>query len=233
MHSDEFINSLKADYDIIRVLSNKNESLILLLKHKNLKNYLVLRKYITPVPIYNYLKQISYVGLPMVYDTYYFQDGQIVLEQYIDGTTIADELENRLYTFKEAKKIIIQLCYTLSILHKKGIVHRDIKPENVIIDKYGNVKLIDFNASRIYNLNNVKDTVQIGTIGYAPPEQFGIAQTDARTDIYAIGVLLNIMLTGNHPSKQITSKGKGIVTKCTQINPDLRFQTVDELISKL
>lgn len=112
----------------------------------------------------------------------------------------------------------------MTVLHANGFVHRDIKPENIMITNNGTVKLIDFNASRIYDKNKSSDTISLGTIGYASPEQLGINQSDARTNIYALGVLLNVMLTGEHPSKRLAKSRAGkIVLKCTQINPNKRF----------
>ena len=79
-----------------------------------------------------------------------------------------------------------------------------------------------------------KDTVVMGTVGYASPEQLGVAQSDARTDIYAVGVLLNVMITGKHPSEKL-AKGKAgrIVRKCTSVNPDERYQTAEKLANAL
>ena len=93
--------------------------------------------------------------------------------------------------------------------------------------------LIDFNASRIES-GASKDTVIMGTVGYASPEQLGLAQTDARTDIYAAGVLYNVMLTGQHPSVNIASGKAGrIVRKCTAVNPNERYQSAIELWTAL
>ncbi|MCR5208153.1 MAG: serine/threonine protein kinase, partial [Eubacterium sp.] len=131
-------------------------------------------------------------------------------------------------------KILLETCDALVPLHANGFIHRDVKPENIMITKDGTVKLIDFNASREFSLSSTRDTVQIGTIGYASPEQLGIAQTDARTDIYALGVLLNVMLTGKHPSIKLADGRAGkIVLKCTQIDPSSRFSSVEKLASEL
>ena len=102
-----------------------------------------------------------------------------------------------------------------------------------MITSDGTVKLIDLNASRTPR-GCGKDTVMLGTIGYASPEQLGICESDERSDIYAIGVLLNVMLTGEHPSKRL-AKGKAgrIVQKCTGINPNSRFSSANELIKAL
>lgn len=114
-----------------------------------------------------------------------------------------------------------------------GAVHRDIKPENVIL-RGSEAVLIDFDASRIFKSENTSDTRVLGTTGYAAPEQYGIAQTDERADIYSLGVLLNIMLTGKHPSKELASGRLGrIVQKCTMVNPKKRYQNVLYLMEAL
>lgn len=229
MTCNDFIKEISEIYSVVRVISNKNESLSLLIKHKTMGKYLVLRQFKKPVTVYYFLKNISFENLPEVYETYDFDDGQIVLEEYIDGVTVADVLESGTYTYGGARKILYDVCDALKILHMNGFVHRDIKPENIMVSKRGIVKLIDFNASRVIKKDADKDTVQIGTIGYAAPEQLGLSQTDMRTDIYALGVLLNVMLTGVHPSKRLARGRAGkIVLKSTQIDPKSRFKNVDE-----
>jgi serine/threonine protein kinase len=102
-----------------------------------------------------------------------------------------------------------------------------------MIAKDGRVFLIDLNAARKIS-NASKDTVVMGTVGYASPEQLGITQSDERTDIYATGVLLNVMLTGKHPSEKLaTKKGGRIVRKCTDISPKKRYQSADKLYKAL
>ena len=99
-----------------------------------------------------------------------------------------------------------------------------------MIDSNGNVKLIDFDAARLYKPYQSKDTQAIGTMGYAAPEQYGINQTDERTDIYAIGVLMNVMLTGKPPEIRLyNGRLKRVIVKCTQTIPDNRYQNVKEL----
>jgi serine/threonine protein kinase len=114
-----------------------------------------------------------------------------------------------------------------------GAVHRDIKPENVILRETGAV-LIDFDASRIYKEAQENDTKVLGTTGYAAPEQYGIAQTDGRADIYSLGVLMNVMLTGKHPATVLAGGRMGhIILRCTMMNPDKRFQTIRHLMDAL
>lgn len=228
----EYLNGLKDYYSLVRTLSDKNGALVALLKHKGTGKKLVVRKYPHFIEAYDFLKEISFESLPLIYDAVHFDDGQLVFEEYIDGITVADVIENGHYTYAGAKNVITEVCNALSLLHANGFIHRDIKPENIMINNGGQVKLIDFNASRKISLYAQKDTVQIGTIGYAPPEQLGIAQSNTQTDIYALGVLLNVMLTGVHPSKELAKGRAGkIVLKCTQIDPKSRIQSVNKLLS--
>ncbi len=230
MTCNEMLESIKKEYSIVKILSNKNECKILQLRHKISNRDMVLRQYRSPVAVYNFLKNIRHDNLPDIYDTYMLEDGQIVLEEFVSGITVAEVLESGKYTYRGARKIISSLCNVLSFLHGISVVHRDIKPENIIITDNGSVKLIDLNASRVYKNNSRSDTVVLGTIGYASPEQFGITQSDARADIYSLGVLLNVMLTGMHPSEQLAKGRAGkIVLKCTQIDPNKRYQSVEEL----
>lgn len=157
-----------------------------------------------------------------------------MLEEYIDGQTISEYLSDDLYTLSGVKSVISSLCDALDFLHSNKIIHKDIKPENVMIDKNGVVKLIDFDSARIYKPYRSEDTKMLGTHGYAAPEQYGLNQTDERTDIYALGVLMNVMLTGEPPERKLyNGKLKNVIIKCTQTIPDKRFQNVNELKKSL
>ena len=230
MNCNEMFEVIKKEYSIVKILSNKNECKIFQLRHKTSNCDIVLRQYCSAIEAYNFLKNIRHDNLPDVYDTYILDDGQLVLEEFISGITVADVLEGGKYTYAGARKIISSLCDVLSFLHSVNIVHRDIKPENVMITDKGTVKLIDFNASRVYKSESKADTVILGTVGYASPEQYGLVQSDSRADIYALGILLNVMLTGVHPSERLAKGRAGkIVLKCTQIDPNKRYQTAEKL----
>ncbi len=219
-----FISNMKrTEYNIVNVLENKSN------------NKRVVVKYLTGnMDTYRALVDIIHPNIPIIYDIVCDEDKYIVVEEYIDGITVDEVLETDLYTSSGVYTVIEQLCCALAVLHNKNIVHRDIKPENIIVDNNGNIKLIDFNISRYNSENNNKDTVIMGTTGYASPEQYGFAQTDIRSDIYSIGILINVMLTGEHPSKKLCKgKWKKIVNKCTKINPDERFQNVTELMKSM
>ena len=166
-----------------------------------------------------------------VFEIYEFEDRTIVIEEYINGTALNDILLERV-TLSEAetKDIISQLCDGLEFLHSFGIVHRDINPNNIIITSDDVVKIIDFDISRFVKANASSDTAILGTVGYAAPEQFGFSQSDSRADIYAVGVLANIMLTGKLPNVEIYSGNMGeIIKKATAIDADDRYQSIREL----
>lgn len=233
MTREEYIKALLRAYSLVGVLSNKNGCKVLRLRNKETGKDLVLRSFPQHLEAYEILCGIRCDHLPEVFDAIDVADGQIVLEEFIDGITVAQVMEGGKYRYRGAKKVISCVCHALTVLHDRGLVHRDVKPENVMIDKSGRVVLIDFNASRMVS-NACKDTVILGTVGYASPEQLGVTQTDSRTDIYAAGVLLNVMLTGFHPSQRL-ARGKAgrIVQKCTAITPDHRYQCAEKLSAAL
>lgn len=231
MKCDELIKILWDEYKLISVLSNKNGAQVWRMRHIALGRDVVVKRYSALIPAYELLKTFKHENLPEILESVVCQDGHVVLEEYIDGISVADVAGR--YTYKGAKTVVLGVCKAVQSLHQLRIIHRDIKPENVMISRDGTVKLIDLNASRIPT-GKSKDTVMLGTIGYASPEQLGVCESDERSDIYAIGVLLNVMLTGAHPSKYL-AKGKAgrIVQKCTMIAPDSRFSSPQELIQAL
>ena len=230
---EQYIEKLLENYRLVSVLADKNDCKVLRLRHKQLNRDLVLRSFQKVVAAYEILCGISTENLPEIYDAITLDDGQIVLEEFISGMTVADVMKGGNYRYRGAKRVLTSVCNALDILHKNNIVHRDIKPENIIISDDGRVVLIDLNISRKVT-TNTKDTVIMGTVGYASPEQLGVTGSDARTDIYAMGVLLNVMLTGKHPSETLAHGRSGkIVKKCTDISPDNRYQTSKKLIEAL
>ncbi|MBD5134218.1 MAG: serine/threonine protein kinase [Clostridiales bacterium] len=222
-------------YTSVKVLKQGEQSNVQVMRHNTLHTDMIVRGFTGSGEVYEALQKISHPNIPVVYEV--AQDGSrvVVLEEFIDGTTIAEALKTQTYAEAEAVNIVKELCGVLAVLHSLGIIHRDIKPENVMIDREGRVKLIDYGAARFYKSYQVNDTVIIGTTGFAAPEQFGIAQTDNRTDIFSLGILLNVMLTGEHPSRRLYP-GKRlarVIQKCTQIAPDKRYPNVQRLEKEL
>lgn len=227
------LSSIETDYETVKTIKHSERGSVSLLQNKQNGTRFIFRHYRGNGEVYRKLVGISCPNLPQIMETAE-RDGMVaVLEEYIQGDSLAYLLEGALFSHAEARKITMQLCNALWVLHQLGAVHRDIKPENVII-RGSEAILIDFDASRIFKSDTNQDTQILGTTGYAAPEQYGIAQTDERADIYSLGVLLNIMLTGKHPSKELASGRLGrIVQKCTMVNPEKRYKSVLYLMEAL
>ena len=230
----ELIKELMKIYSPLSVLSEKEDRRVILCEHRELKTKIVLRSLPERLPVYDFLCRVRQPNLPAVYDVLGACDGVVVLEEYISGVNVSEVLPTGLYTYKGAVTVLRQVCSALSVLHENRFVHRDVKPENVMIGDDGTVRLIDFDAARQFDVGKSRDTSFLGTVGFAPPEQFGVAQSDPRSDIYALGVLLNVMLTGSHPSEKLAEGKAGkVVLRSTQINPAKRFETVKEFEKNL
>lgn len=227
------LSSIETEYETVKTIKNSERGCVSLLQNKQNGTRFIFRHYRGNGEVYRKLVGISCPNLPQIMETAE-RDGMVaVLEEYIQGDSLAYLLEGALFAPAEARKITRQLCNALWVLHQLGAVHRDIKPENVMI-RGSEAILIDFDASRIFKSGTNQDTQILGTTGYAAPEQYGITQTDERADIYSLGVLLNIMLTGKHPSKELASGRLGrIVQKCTMVNPKKRYKSVLYLMEAL
>ena len=123
-------------------------------------------------------------------------------------------------------------------LNSFGEKCRELKNIKVLCcgnDKIKNHNFFDFDISKIYKSNQSSDTQTLGTVGFAAPEQFGMQQSDARTDLYSLAVLLNVLLTGEHPSVKMCENKKilKVIKKCLSINPDDRYSTAEELYNVL
>ncbi len=227
------IESVDREFRSVKTLKEGARGGVWLMRHEKTGKPFMFRRFQGDGQVYNRLIQITCDYLPEVYETG-SEDGETaVLEEYIAGETLAECLQSALFSSAETRKILREVCAGLWTLHSRGIVHRDIKPENVILTPERAV-LIDFDAARVEKRYQTEDTQVLGTTGYAAPEQFGISQTDSRADIYALGVMMNVMLTGKHPSVALAKGRMGrIVLKCTMMAPEKRYQSVGDLLKEL
>ncbi len=116
-----------------------------------------------------------------------------------------------------------RFCFsTISGVEPKNIIHRDIKPSNIILTNERHVKIIDFDAARIKKPTADKDTSFVGTDGFAPPEQYGFMQTDERSDIYALGVTIKLLLKEAYDR----SPYRAVLEKCMKSNPEQRYKSI-------
>ena len=183
--------------------------------------------------VYRKLLPIRCANLPQIFEVGEKDGHTVVLEEYIQGDTLSYLLSGGLPTEAETLSILRQLCSALWVIHSLGAVHRDVKPENIIL-RGSEVVLIDFDASRVFQQELESDTQILGTTGYAAPEQYGLSQSDRRADIYSLGILLNILCTGQHPVRTLAPGRLGrVVQKCTMTNPEQRYQTVGQLLEAL
>lgn len=195
------------------------------------------------------MKRLDHPAIPRIVDIIDNEnDPQIyIVMDYVEG----DSLDKIVEEFgAQSQDLVIdwakQICDTLGYLHsqKPPIIYRDMKPANIMLKPEGNLKIIDFGISREYKEQNLADTTVLGTKGYAPPEQFGSRQTDARSDIYALGMTMHHLVTGVDPRKNdyvpikqwnpsLMDGLEIIIDKCVQMDPDDRYQNCNELMYDL
>ncbi len=227
--------TLKSEYELINVFKNDEFSEISLFEHKASKNKLV--KIISKNRndhIFRKLRGLKHKNLPVIFDVCSDEDNLLVLESYIEGKSLSEKLKEDALKPQQAVKYVLDICSALQFLHSLNIIHRDVKPQNIIVDNSDNAVLIDLQAARHISDVQEKDTVNLGTVGYAAPEQYGLHQSIPPTDIYAIGVLLNELTVKTHPTIKTPSGRLGkIIKKCTETQIYNRYQTVDKLIADL
>lgn len=227
-------DEIESKYSELAQLNNSKKSDVYLVQDvldrriyikKELKNY--------NIEVYKQIKNIQSIYMARVYEIFKCDDTLVVIEEFINGRTLQQIIDNEGPLNEDvAIKYIMDLCSILDILHNQNppIIHRDIKPSNIIIDNNGILKLIDFDVSRVYRDEKNRDTHILGTKGYASPEQFGFEQTDCRSDIYSVGVLINVLTTGKYIKEQLNDgRLRHIIEKCTNISPDNRYKSVKEL----
>lgn len=198
----------------------------------------------------NLLKKLNHPNLPSIIDVIDREDCFLIVMDYIEGNTLSDALKvKKRLDCQDVIEWAKQLCDVLEYLHTRqpAIIYRDMKPSNVMLKPDGTVMLIDFGIAREFKEQNVEDTTCLGTRGYAAPEQFGgHGQTDARTDIYCLGATIYHLVTGHNPcdppyemypirhwDPSFSSGLEKIILKCTQKNPDDRYQSCAELLYAL
>ena len=229
---------LGTEYGEVKLLKESGRGSVRLIRHRATGRRFILRRYTGNADVYRKLLGYACPNLPRTLEVAQREAGggeteNLVLEEYIQGDTLDFLMKDALFSQEETRKIVRQLCQALWVLHSMGAVHRDIKPENVIL-RGADAVLIDFDAARLYKPELENDTQILGTTGFAAPEQYGLSQTDIRTDIYAVGILINVMLTGRHPSKKLAEGKLGrVVERCTRVNPDKRYQNVLRLMEAL
>lgn len=197
----------------------------------------------------NLMKRLDHPAVPRIVDI--IENSQViyVVMDYIEG----ESLDKVLTEFgPQPQDVVIdwakQLADALNYLHSQNppIIYRDMKPANIMLKPEGTVKLIDFGTAREYKGTNLADTVVLGTPGFAAPEQYGKRETDARTDIYCLGMTMHNLLTGQDPTSadyeyfpvrhwnpELHEGIERVIERCVRPDPADRFQSCSELLYAL
>lgn len=186
--------------------------------------------------VYYYLMEHPVANTPRIIAAAEHEGVLTVIEEYLDGTDLQSILNEGPIEKEEAIGIAVQLCRIVSSLHNcvPAIIHRDIKPSNIIITDEGAVKLLDMNAAKQQRDEANRDTVLIGTVGYAAPEQYGFGTSRRQTDIYAIGVLMAVMAYGRFDRACLGNDDYDkVIEKCTRMDPNDRYSDCDGIILAL
>lgn len=197
----------------------------------------------------NVLKYTSHPVLPKIYNLIKEDDRFFLVMEYVEGMNLKKYVETKgILKKKLLVSVMVQVCSGLYYLHsmEPPVVYRDLKPSNIMFMEDGCVKLVDFGIAKRYNKEIDADELALGSKGFAAPEQFGnkkgnsIFNTDIRSDIYGVGTTMYYLATGkiynakNSVKKvkcwRLSPKIKKIINKCTQKNPDWRYQDCIELL---
>ena len=203
-------------YQKIRVLSQSDKSQVFLVKDGNEEQY-VCKVLAGRHEAYDRLFELQHPFLPKLKFVEVGKTDTIIIEEFING----EGMDSSSLTEIQIVSALRELCDVLNFLHAEKIIHRDIKPSNILIASDSHIRLIDFDAARVVKESAPADTRNLGTRGYAPPEQYGFGQTDERADIYAFGVTMKKLL--DDVSKK--SPYSEIIRKCTEFNPEKRYQS--------
>jgi serine/threonine protein kinase len=194
------------------------------------------------------LEALDHPGLPKVTDAFTLGRSHCIVMEYIEGKTLHELMRERGHPFAPRDVIpwALQLARILEYLHSRDLVFRDLKPANVMVTAGGRIKLIDFGIARYFAPHKSRDTSIMGTPGFAPPEQYGTGQTDARSDIFSFGATIYNLLTNadmvhlnfRYPSLRSSIPGipewlDNLVMQCLTMNPGQRVQSAAELVEVL
>jgi serine/threonine protein kinase len=180
------------------------------------------------------LGSLHHPNLPLIYDAFSENGRSYLVMEYIDGKTLLQMLKDsggHALPVAQVLNYAIQLCDVLAYLHSQNppIIFRDLKPTNVMVRENGHVVLIDFGIARFFKEGQAQDTVFLGSPGYAPPEQHGTSQTNARSDLYSLGATLHCCLTGRDP---FLAQDRFIFPPVHQLNPLVPIE-LDQLIQRM
>lgn len=230
---------LEAEYDLLECFARSERGETLLARRRDDGALCVVKIGQEGAYAPETLKNLHCPGVPEIYDAYEADGQSVLIRAFVPGVSARAALNNGPFSRKRALEIGVQLCDILRCLHGQNppIIHRDVKPGNIILDGE-RAWLIDFGIARSYAADAEQDTTCLGTRAYAPPEQYGYAQTDPRADVYALGATLYTLLSGRTDVQNAKNTVRDfalcrILRRCTAFSPHQRYKDVGQLRTAL
>lgn len=240
---------IEEKYEVIKVLGSGGMGTVYLCKNIMLGNLWAIKeiKQTDNIDILsepNILKNLNHPGIPRIVDIFYKDNNLYMVQDFIDGQTLKEYVEEKgTLDTKAICNIISSICDIMSYLHglNPPIIHRDLKPDNIMITPNEKIVLIDFGISKAYKINKNNDTIAMGSNGYAAPEQYGLYQSCKQTDIYGTGMVMYFLVTGKSPStplepffdenydNNVNGDCKRIIQKCVKDDIKDRYPSIEEL----
>ncbi|MDR3052722.1 MAG: DUF5050 domain-containing protein [Coriobacteriales bacterium] len=186
------------------------------------------------------LATLDFPGIPKTYGTFMQGGRSYLARQYFEGQALDEVIAKAVMQPGQIYAIARQLCTLLGYLHAQQppVIHRDIKPQNIILCPDGSLGLTDFGIARTFKEGSESDTHYFGTLPYAPPEQYGYAQSSPQTDIYALGIVLIYLATGSPDRRELEKRIhdpqlRSLIEKCIAFDPDDRFKDVGQVLRRI
>ena len=232
----EYPPALLEKCELLECFCDRGDTRTLLARLRDGDALAVVKCFLAGSPLYDreepaVLRALDAPPLPRFIAEYRSGEMRCVVREYVPGRTLADLAGEKRLSPEEVIDIGTQLCDQLRSLHglTPPVVHRDIKPQNVVLRPDGRAVLIDFGISRVVSEDS-GDTLVYGTRGFSPPEQYGFAQTDARSDIFSLGMLMNWLLRGDAPLPERPGTAlERVIARCAAFAPDERFSSAERV----
>ncbi|MDQ7826338.1 MAG: serine/threonine-protein kinase [Candidatus Eremiobacteraeota bacterium] len=192
------------------------------------------------------LSKLSHMSLPRVIDSFSIQESHYLVEEHLEGVTLDKKAALGLFSEEEALGVAVQILSLLDFLHSHRIIYRDVKPHHIMACSDGTYRLVDFGIARLFSIGKRRDTVLMGTPGFAAPEHYGQRQTDERSDIYGMAATLHFLVTGKDSAlapfhfdppcivnEAVSKWFSDIIMAGVELSPEDRFQSAREMLEVL
>lgn len=234
-------------YKLIRQIGAGGFSKVYLAFDKHLERFVAVKESQQKMSLaeMEILRELEHPGLPEIYDYFKEQGSVWLVMEYVEGMTLRQYLDkHKRVNERQAVRWAVDMCRILRYLHDRhpAVIYRDLKPENIMIRQDGELKLIDLGGAIRFACGRVNEATCTGTIGYCPKEQWKGVRGDVTWDIYALGVVLHEMLSGDNPAKppyerrslseydkSLTGALDKIIAQCTDENETDRYQTMEQV----